>query len=106
MRVNSHALAVSVRSPHAPQAELRRRQKEQRVQTERDVLAASKHPYIATLYCSFQTKKKLYFVLQVRRRSPRRRVFAALTGSLGSVLRGRRADGPDLEAARPPLGGA
>lgn len=104
------ALAVGGRSPQAPQAELRRRQKEQRVQTERDVLAASKHPFIATLHCSFQTKRKLYFVLQVRHGSPPQypwpSSFAAMTRSLRPVLRGRRAHGPHLEAAGPSPGGA
>lgn len=38
--------------------------KVKRVLTEREILATADHPFIVTLYCSFQTKNKLYYVME------------------------------------------
>jgi protein-serine/threonine kinase len=35
-----------------------------RVLTEREILATTDHPFIVTLYCSFQGADKLYFVME------------------------------------------
>ncbi|MFA6159319.1 MAG: hypothetical protein WC763_06875, partial [Candidatus Paceibacterota bacterium] len=38
-------------------------QKVKRVLTEREVLATTTHPLIISLYCSFQSRSRLYFVM-------------------------------------------
>eukprot|EP00818_Percolomonas_sp_WS_P000987 CAMPEP_0117439456 /NCGR_PEP_ID=MMETSP0759-20121206/2574_1 /TAXON_ID=63605 /ORGANISM="Percolomonas cosmopolitus, Strain WS" /LENGTH=545 /DNA_ID=CAMNT_0005231171 /DNA_START=318 /DNA_END=1955 /DNA_ORIENTATION=- len=40
------------------------RNKVKRVLTEREILATTDHPFIITLYCSFQSEDKLYFVME------------------------------------------
>jgi len=40
------------------------RNKVKRALTEREILATANHPFIMTLYYSFQTKKKLYFIME------------------------------------------
>ncbi|EFC42025.1 Serine/threonine protein kinase [Naegleria gruberi] len=40
------------------------RNKVKRVLTEREILATVDHPFITTLFCSFQTKENLYFILE------------------------------------------
>lgn len=40
------------------------RKKVKRVLTEREILATSDHPFIITLYCSFQSEDKLYFIME------------------------------------------
>mmetsp|Transcript_45239 Transcript_45239/g.73682 ORF Transcript_45239/g.73682 Transcript_45239/m.73682 type:complete len:447 (+) Transcript_45239:144-1484(+) len=45
-------------------AEMLDRNKVKRVLTEREILATADHPFIATLYCSFQTQNHLYFVME------------------------------------------
>uniref|UniRef100_A0A7S2Z9S9 non-specific serine/threonine protein kinase n=1 Tax=Rhodosorus marinus TaxID=101924 RepID=A0A7S2Z9S9_9RHOD len=40
------------------------RNKVNRVMTEREIFRTSNHPFIVTLYASFQTKKKLYFIME------------------------------------------
>ena len=40
------------------------RQKVRRVLTEKEILATANHPFIVTLHYSFQTRDKLYFVMQ------------------------------------------
>lgn len=44
--------------------EMINRNKVKRVLTEREILATTDHPFIVTLYCSFQTHDKLYFVME------------------------------------------
>lgn len=44
--------------------EMIERNKVKRVLTEREILATADHPFIVTLYCSFQTQDKLYFVME------------------------------------------
>lgn len=39
------------------------KKQEQHIQTERDVLASTNHPFLMRLFYSFQDHKKLYFVL-------------------------------------------
>ena len=41
-----------------------KRKKTKRVFTERNVLMKANHPFICTLYYSFQTKTKLYYIMQ------------------------------------------
>jgi len=40
------------------------RNKVKRVLTEREILATADHPFIMTLFCSFQTETRLYFVME------------------------------------------
>ena len=44
--------------------EMIKRNKVKRVLTEREILSTVDHPFIATLFCSFQTQESLYFVLE------------------------------------------
>eukprot|EP00741_Cyanophora_paradoxa_P023614 tig00021603_g22810.t1 len=45
-------------------SEMLKRSKLKRVMVERDILAAADHPFIARLYGSFQSKQKIYFLLE------------------------------------------
>jgi len=45
-------------------ASLVHRNKARRILMERDFMSAANHPFICTLYASFQTNRKLYFVTQ------------------------------------------
>ncbi|KAA8492106.1 Serine/threonine-protein kinase nrc-2 [Porphyridium purpureum] len=44
--------------------EMIQRNKVQRVMTEREIFATANHPFIITMYASFQTKEKLFFVME------------------------------------------
>mmetsp|Transcript_3928 Transcript_3928/g.6018 ORF Transcript_3928/g.6018 Transcript_3928/m.6018 type:complete len:485 (-) Transcript_3928:100-1554(-) len=44
--------------------EMLERNKVKRVLTEREILATADHPFIMTMYCSFQTNERLYFVME------------------------------------------
>jgi len=44
--------------------EMIKRKKIRRVLTEREILATIDHPFVVTLYCSFQSKDKLYFIME------------------------------------------
>jgi len=44
--------------------EMIKKNKVSRVMTEREVLATTSHPYVVKLYSSFQTKTKLYYVME------------------------------------------
>ncbi|KAL0490064.1 hypothetical protein AKO1_009382, partial [Acrasis kona] len=44
--------------------EMIKRNKVKRVLTEREILATTDHPFIVTLYCSFQGQDKLYFIME------------------------------------------
>ncbi|KAG2388342.1 hypothetical protein C9374_000506 [Naegleria lovaniensis] len=44
--------------------EMIQRNKVKRVLTEREILATTDHPFIVTLYSSFQSKDKLYFIME------------------------------------------
>ncbi|KAL9642095.1 hypothetical protein ABK040_007101 [Willaertia magna] len=41
-----------------------KRNKVKRVLTEREILATMDHPFIASLFCSFQSKDRIYFILE------------------------------------------
>lgn len=45
-------------------SEMIQRNKVKRVLTEREILATTDHPFIVTLFCTFQTVEKLYFVME------------------------------------------
>eukprot|EP01136_Pigoraptor_vietnamica_P018677 Opistho-1_new@65381 len=45
-------------------ADMIERKKIKRVLTEREILATARHPFIVTLYYSFQTEDKLYFIME------------------------------------------
>lgn len=49
--------------------EMVERNKLHRVRTEDEILSAVDHPFVATLFTSFQTGSSLYFVMEVRVRS-------------------------------------
>jgi protein-serine/threonine kinase len=66
--------------------------------TEREILATVNHPFIVTMYASFQTEKRLYFITEycaggeffaVLQRQPKKRLkenaakFYAAEGKLG-----------------------
>jgi serine/threonine protein kinase len=44
--------------------EMVKRNKVKRVLTEREILATANHPFIVTLYYSFQSQDNLYFVME------------------------------------------
>lgn len=44
--------------------EMIERNKVKRVLTEREILATTDHPFIVTLYCSFPSKDRLYFIME------------------------------------------
>lgn len=44
--------------------EMIKRNKIQRVLTEREILATSDHPFVVPLYCSFSSQEKLYFIME------------------------------------------
>lgn len=79
--------------------EMIEKNKVQRVLTEREILATANHPFIVTMYASFQTHEKLYFVMdycgggeffRVLQKQPRKRLpeaaakFYAAEGKLRS----------------------
>ena len=49
--------------------EMVERNKLHRVRTEDEILSAVDHPFVATLFASFQTGSSLYFVMEVRMRA-------------------------------------
>jgi protein-serine/threonine kinase len=59
-RVSNHKLyAMKV----LDKREMKKRNKVKRALTEREILATADHPFIVTLYWSFQSKDKLYFIM-------------------------------------------
>jgi len=44
--------------------EMHERNKMHRVATEDEILSSTDHPFVAALYCSFQTESSLYFVME------------------------------------------
>lgn len=52
--------------------EMVERNKLHRVRAEDEILSAVDHPFVATLFTSFQTGTSLYFVMEVRERAPLR----------------------------------
>lgn len=74
--------------------------KVKRVLTEREILATANHPFIVTMYASFQTANRLYFIMEyceggeffrVLQRQPKKRLkesaakFYAAEGWLESL---------------------
>ena len=57
-------------------AEMVERNKLHRVRTEDTILSAVDHPFVATLFTSFQTGTSLHFVMEVRSAAHRRRASA------------------------------
>jgi len=69
---NTQTLGKQQKQPHERifamkvlnKQEIIAKNKIKRVLTEREILATADHPFIVTFYCSFQTKNKLFYVME------------------------------------------